>query len=118
MTVAKSAGKRVAARPRVCVSAARRCRCTPAASPSPAPAPSAPDRSRSLPSVVGSDAFEHVTEDETMAEAAPAEAPSRAEEHEHALHEELEHLWETPHTVWGELSTVDHKKIGVRYLYT
>src|SRR4051812_2223022 len=53
-----------------------------------------------------------------MAEAAPADAPSHAEEHAHELHEELEHLWETPHTVWGELSTVDHKKIGVRYLYT
>jgi cytochrome c oxidase subunit 1/cytochrome c oxidase subunit I+III len=30
----------------------------------------------------------------------------------------LEYLWETPHTVWGWLSTVDHKKIGVRYLVT
>jgi cytochrome c oxidase subunit I len=30
----------------------------------------------------------------------------------------LEHAWETPHTLWGALTTVDHKKIGTRYLAT
>jgi cytochrome c oxidase subunit 1/cytochrome c oxidase subunit I+III len=49
-----------------------------------------------------------------MAEAATA----RDAAHEAELHEKLEHLWETPHTLWGALTTVDHKKIGIRYLYT
>jgi len=31
---------------------------------------------------------------------------------------QLEKIWETPKTLWGELTTVDHKKIGVRYLVT
>jgi cytochrome c oxidase subunit 1/cytochrome c oxidase subunit I+III len=30
----------------------------------------------------------------------------------------LTHLWETPHTWWGALATVDHKTIGKRYLVT
>jgi cytochrome c oxidase subunit I len=30
----------------------------------------------------------------------------------------LQDLWETPHTLWGKLTTVDHKKIGRRYLVT
>jgi cytochrome c oxidase subunit I len=30
----------------------------------------------------------------------------------------LQHLWETPETLWGRLSTVDHKEIGKRYLAT
>jgi cytochrome c oxidase subunit I+III len=30
----------------------------------------------------------------------------------------LNELWETPHTLWGKLSTVDHKIIGWRYIYT
>jgi len=30
----------------------------------------------------------------------------------------LLYLWETPHTVWGWFSTVDHKKIGKRYIVT
>ena len=30
----------------------------------------------------------------------------------------LEKLWETPPTLWGALSTVDHKTIGKRYLVT
>lgn len=30
----------------------------------------------------------------------------------------LQHLWETPQTLWGRLSTVDHKEIGKRYLAT
>jgi cytochrome c oxidase subunit I len=30
----------------------------------------------------------------------------------------LTYLWETPHTVWGALSTVDHKKVGLRYIVT
>jgi len=32
--------------------------------------------------------------------------------------EELHRLWETPHTLYGALATVDHKKIGKRYLVT
>ena len=35
-----------------------------------------------------------------------------------AVQERLIHLWETPHTLYGELSTVDHKKLGKRYLAT
>ena len=30
----------------------------------------------------------------------------------------LEALWETPHSLWGRLATVDHKVIGIRYLVT
>lgn len=30
----------------------------------------------------------------------------------------LEKLWETPPTFWGKLSTVDHKEIGRRYIWT
>lgn len=30
----------------------------------------------------------------------------------------LERLWETPHSLYGKLSTVDHKEIGRRYLVT
>lgn len=30
----------------------------------------------------------------------------------------LTRIWETPHSLWGELATVDHKKIGIRYLVT
>ncbi len=32
--------------------------------------------------------------------------------------ERLTQLWETPHTLWGQLATVDHKTIGKRYLVT
>ena len=32
--------------------------------------------------------------------------------------ERLLYLWETPHTLWGWLSTVDHKQIGKRYIVT
>ncbi len=35
-----------------------------------------------------------------------------------AVQERLTILWETPHTLWGELTTVDHKKLGKRYLAT
>ena len=35
-----------------------------------------------------------------------------------AVQERLEQIWETPETLWGWLSTVDHKKIGTRYLVT
>jgi cytochrome c oxidase subunit 1/cytochrome c oxidase subunit I+III len=35
-----------------------------------------------------------------------------------AVEQRLTYLWETPHTFWGWLSTVDHKKIGKRYLAT
>ena len=27
-------------------------------------------------------------------------------------------LWEDPHGIWGFLSTVDHKRLGMRYIYT
>jgi cytochrome c oxidase subunit I len=35
-----------------------------------------------------------------------------------ALAERLTHLWRTPHTWLGWLSTVDHKRLGKRYIYT
>jgi cytochrome c oxidase subunit I len=35
-----------------------------------------------------------------------------------AIEQHLEELWETEPTLWGRLSTVDHKIIGKRYLYT
>lgn len=35
-----------------------------------------------------------------------------------AVEMRLERLWETPHSLWGELSSVDHKEIGRRYLVT
>jgi cytochrome c oxidase subunit I+III len=34
------------------------------------------------------------------------------------LSERLEHTWKTPKTLYGELSSVDHKTIGKRYLAT
>ncbi|HEX5236151.1 MAG TPA: cbb3-type cytochrome c oxidase subunit I [Silvibacterium sp.] len=34
------------------------------------------------------------------------------------LEERLTELWETPKTVYGWLSTVDHKQLGIRYLVT
>jgi len=34
------------------------------------------------------------------------------------VEQRLTELWETPHTLWGSLSTVDHKIIGKRYLVT
>ena len=35
-----------------------------------------------------------------------------------AVSTRLEALWETPHTLYGKLSTVDHKTVGIRYLVT
>jgi cytochrome c oxidase subunit I len=35
-----------------------------------------------------------------------------------ALASRLEHLWETPPTLYGHLATVDHKIVGMRYLVT
>jgi cytochrome c oxidase subunit I+III len=35
-----------------------------------------------------------------------------------AIELRLQHLWETPETLWGKLSTVDHKIIGLRYIWT
>ncbi len=35
-----------------------------------------------------------------------------------AISTRLTYLWETPKTLWGELTTVDHKKLGMRYLVT
>ncbi len=35
-----------------------------------------------------------------------------------SLHERLLHIWETPPGLFGVLGTVDHKKIGMRYLVT
>jgi cytochrome c oxidase subunit 1/cytochrome c oxidase subunit I+III len=40
-------------------------------------------------------------------EATVASAPAR-----------LTSIWETPHSLWGWLATVDHKKVGKRYLVT
>ena len=37
---------------------------------------------------------------------------------ESAVAERLLELWETPRSLWGSLATVDHKKIGLRYLVT
>src|SRR5438067_5818012 len=37
---------------------------------------------------------------------------------EREIEDRLERIWETPHTLWGWLTTVDHKKIGTRYLAT
>lgn len=34
------------------------------------------------------------------------------------VQQRLINLWETPHTLHGELSTVDHKKLGKRYIVT
>lgn len=34
------------------------------------------------------------------------------------LHSQLEEVWSTPNTVWGMLATVDHKRIGRRYIAT
>jgi cytochrome c oxidase subunit 1/cytochrome c oxidase subunit I+III len=55
-----------------------------------------------------------------MAATAPFEAaqPDPSPDEEVALHRKLTRLWETPSTLWGALTTVDHKTIGVRYLYT
>jgi cytochrome c oxidase subunit I len=33
-------------------------------------------------------------------------------------HEHLKSIWETPKTLWGWFATVDHKKVGIRYLAT
>ena len=35
-----------------------------------------------------------------------------------AVEQRLTQLWETPHSLWGELTTVDHKKLGKRYIAT
>ncbi len=35
-----------------------------------------------------------------------------------AVEQHLTQLWESPHTLWGELTTVDHQKLGKRYLAT
>ena len=35
-----------------------------------------------------------------------------------AVEQRLTQLWESPHTLWGELTTVDHQKLGKRYLAT
>ena len=35
-----------------------------------------------------------------------------------SLHERLQRIWETPPGLFGILGTVDHKKIGKRYLVT
>src|SRR4029078_982460 len=37
---------------------------------------------------------------------------------ESAVADRLLQLWETPRSVWGSLATVDHKKVGLRYLVT
>ena len=37
---------------------------------------------------------------------------------EHRVTERLEHLWEEPPGLGSWLGTVDHKRIGKRYIYT
>jgi cytochrome c oxidase subunit I len=44
--------------------------------------------------------------------------PAEPTEGDFALAERLERIWGVPPTVWGALTTVDHKKIGRRYLVT
>jgi hypothetical protein len=34
------------------------------------------------------------------------------------VEQRLTEIWETPKTLWGQLSSVDHKEIGKRYLVT
>jgi Cytochrome C and Quinol oxidase polypeptide I len=46
----------------------------------------------------------------------PAEGSPDAGEEE--LERRLESIWESPHTLFGWLGTVDHKRIGIRYLVT
>jgi cytochrome c oxidase subunit I len=45
---------------------------------------------------------------------APGNDPARAPD----LAERLERIWSAPHTAWGWFATVDHKRIGIRYLFT
>src|ERR671938_1391235 len=46
----------------------------------------------------------------------PAEGTPEISEEE--LESKLEEIWEAPHTLFGWLGTVDHKRIGMRYLAT
>jgi len=34
-----------------------------------------------------------------------------------AIEERLTSLWETPRSLYGWLATVDHKELGIRYIY-
>jgi cytochrome c oxidase subunit I len=47
-----------------------------------------------------------------------AQPTATATDDEAGLRARLDRLWRTPETVWGALTTVDHKTIGLRYLYT
>ena len=49
-------------------------------------------------------------------EALPAEGSPKSSDEE--LEASLEKIWEAPHTLFGWLGTVDHKRIGMRYLVT
>jgi cytochrome c oxidase subunit 1/cytochrome c oxidase subunit I+III len=42
----------------------------------------------------------------------------RIREGDSATSDHLRRLWETPHNVVAWLATVDHKKLGIRYIYT
>ena len=44
--------------------------------------------------------------------------PAGSAESMQHVQERLDAIWATPHTLWGELTTVDHKKVGKRYLAT
>ena len=46
----------------------------------------------------------------------PAEGSLKSSDEE--LEASLEKIWEAPHTLFGWLGTVDHKRIGMRYLVT
>ncbi|HEX2660866.1 MAG TPA: cbb3-type cytochrome c oxidase subunit I, partial [Polyangia bacterium] len=56
-----------------------------------------------------------------ISSAVPRPAPSkagRAPQPSEGLAERLERQWSGPPTLWGWLATVDHKRIGIRYLVT
>jgi cytochrome c oxidase subunit I len=44
--------------------------------------------------------------------------PDETQPPDEELARQLEKIWETPHGLWGWLTTVDHKEIGRRYLGT
>jgi len=50
----------------------------------------------------------------SLSQPAPGNDPARAPE----LAARLEKIWSGPPTLWGWLATVDHKRIGKRYIFT
>ncbi len=53
-----------------------------------------------------------------MSEHARKLLPEETQPTDDELAHELEKIWETPHSLWGWLTTVDHKEIGRRYFGT